>query len=135
MPGTRYDKDLDDWIIRILLDSRHLELRHNQLKRELNLQYKVVSTATFSCHLKRLWGGEILHIRFEKNGHTHFSLTKGFMDVLESERRHDSTKYLENTFSRFDRTYRRSFHKEVSPMDYHSGNYRIGRKRETKVKP
>jgi len=32
MPGTRYDEDLDNWIVRILLDSRRLELGHNQLQ-------------------------------------------------------------------------------------------------------
>jgi hypothetical protein len=74
----------------------------------------------------------LILIKLLSECHTHFSLTKDFRAVLESERRRDSTKYLENTFSRFDRTYRRSFHKEVSPRDYHSGNYRIGRKRKSK---
>ena len=132
MPGTRYDENLDYWIVRILLDSIQMELRHNQLKRELNLQHKVVSTATYSYHLKKLWGGEILHRRVEKNGHSHYSLTEKFKDVLEIERKKDPTKYLENTFSRFDRTKVQSFHKEVSPTDYFHGNYRIGRKRKSK---
>ena len=38
MPGTRYDENLDYWIVRILLDSIQMEIRHNQLKRELNLR-------------------------------------------------------------------------------------------------
>ena len=91
-----------------------------------------MSTATLSSHLQKLWGGEILHRRVEENGHTYYSLTEKFNDVLESERKIDSTKYFENTFSRFDRTKVRSFYKEVSPMDYFRGNYKIGRKRKSK---
>lgn len=131
--GTRYDEDLDQWIVLIFLDSRRLELRYNQLERELNLRREdKASTATLSSHLKRLWGAEILHRRVEKNGHTHYSLTERFGAVLENERKHDQTKYIENALSRFDRTKRRSFGKEVPHMDYILGNYRIGRKRKSK---
>jgi len=132
MPGTRYDEDLDNWIVRILLDSRRLELGHNQLQRELNLRLEdKASTATLSSHLKRLCGGEILDRRVEQNGHTHYSLTERFRAVLESERKHNPIRYLDNALLRFDRTKVRSFHKEVSPMDYFHGNYKIGRKRKS----
>jgi hypothetical protein len=73
-----------------------------------------------------------LHIRVEENGHTYYTLAERFGAVLDSERKHDPTKYIKNTLSRFDTTRRRSFGKEVPHMDYILGNYRTGRKRKSK---
>jgi hypothetical protein len=76
--------------------------------------------------------------RDEKNGHTHYSLTKRFRAILEREMKHaqpPTMRYLRNAFAWFDMNKVKSFGKEkVSPMDYHSGNYRIGRKRKTEMK-
>jgi DNA-binding HxlR family transcriptional regulator len=135
MPGTRYDFDLDQRIVRILLDSKGLELRHNQLERELNSQRwytDKVSSATLSSHLKILWGGEVLHRRVEKNGHTYYTSTERFRAVSDSERKYEPTEYIKNALSRFDTTRKRSFGKEVPTKDYILGNYRIGRKRKSK---
>ena len=38
--GTRYDEDLDYWMVRIFLDSGLSELRYNQLEREVNFGTK-----------------------------------------------------------------------------------------------
>jgi DNA-binding transcriptional ArsR family regulator len=109
LPGTRYDEDLDHWIVRILRDSRQLELQHNQLESEVNLRHKV-SSATLSSHLDKLYRREILYIRVDKNKHTYYSLTEEFKAVWEFERK---ANYLTNAFSRFDMYTRRS-RKKVS---------------------
>ena len=131
MADDRYDAELDDWIVNILLP-RQSELRYNQLEKELNLRHKV-STATFSAHLRRLVGGQILLRRREENGHTYYSLAKEFRIALESEKRHDPTNYVRNAFSRFDRTQVWfSFNKEVLHREYLSKDYRKGRKKKSK---
>lgn len=103
MPRTRYDENLDQWIVLIFLDSKGLELRHNQLQRELNLRLEdKPSTATLSSHPDKLYRRQILNVRVNEKKHTYYSLIKMFKDVLEIERRHSLANYLENAFSRFD---------------------------------
>lgn len=128
MPGTRYDENLDRWIVRIFLDSKGLELRHNQLQRELNLRLEdKPSTATLSSHLDKLYRRQILNVRVNEKKHTYYSLTKTFKDVLEIESRNSLANYLENAFSRFD-----SFHEDRPSRKKVPWQLNIGRRRKSK---
>ena len=106
-------KDTLDYAIVDILDTKKYRLRYHEIEEEIRLYCKL-SSSTLSRHLTGLINRNILHKEQEMNGHTFYSLTKGFNDSLNIQRKHYPTGYLEKTLSlhNFDRS--REFGSSIS---------------------
>jgi len=93
-----YYKDSLDYAIVDILDIYPQLLGYSEIVNEIKL-YCNIPPSTFSRHLKRLVGKEILFRREDKKyGPTSYSLTKKFNDSLQIQKKHYPTNYFRKTF-------------------------------------